>query len=208
MRWYQANRTASVDRGLAAPLGLAFDGVHIWVAAFAQGFGSFVQGLRASDGVALKPYFAGNSSTLLTGIAFDGANIWAVDNHNNNVIKVRASDGAVLATPVVGQSPQGVAFDGANIWVANAGSNNVTKLRARDGKLLGAFAVGACPSVWPLTGPISGRRTRPATTSPSCGPAVVLYSGPFPWAPHLLRWRLTVPTSVANLRGSPGMSKL
>ena len=32
------------------------------------------------------------------GIAFDGANIWVANGGNNNVTKLRASDGAVLGT--------------------------------------------------------------------------------------------------------------
>jgi DNA-binding beta-propeller fold protein YncE len=62
------------------------------------------------------------------GVAFDGANIWVTNNGNNNVNKLRPSDGTVLGTFAVGTGPFGVAFDGANIWVANNGSNTVSKL--------------------------------------------------------------------------------
>ena len=63
-------------------------------------------------------------------MAFDGANIWVVNFLNNNVTKLRASDGVEQpGSPFnVGTQPYGVAFDGANIWVANNGSNNVSKL--------------------------------------------------------------------------------
>ena len=62
------------------------------------------------------------------GVAFDGANIWVTNANNNNVTKLRASDGEVLGTFSVGFGPIGVAFDGANIWVANSGDGTVSKL--------------------------------------------------------------------------------
>ncbi|MCZ6753411.1 MAG: PEGA domain-containing protein [Acidobacteria bacterium] len=80
------------------------------------------------------------------GVAFDGANIWVSNQGNHNVMKLRASDGALLGTFTVGTGPNYVASDGANIWVSNTGSGNVTKLRASDGANLGSFAVGNDPT--------------------------------------------------------------
>ena len=85
-------------------------------------------------------------------VAFDGGNLWVVNNGSNNVTKLRTSDGTNLGTFPVGAGPQGVAFDGAHIWVLNNGSNNVTKLGASDGGNLGRFSVGIGP-----TGAYSGR---------------------------------------------------
>ncbi len=76
-------------------------------------------------------------------LAFDGANIWVTNYMDNNVTKLRASDGANLGSFAVGSFPQRIALDGANIWVANLDSDNVTKLRASDGANLGTFSVGS-----------------------------------------------------------------
>jgi DNA-binding beta-propeller fold protein YncE len=46
---------------------------------------------------------------------------------SNNIMKLRASDGAILGTFAVGNGPGDVAFDGANIWVANYLSFSVSK---------------------------------------------------------------------------------
>jgi DNA-binding beta-propeller fold protein YncE len=51
------------------------------------------------------------------GLAFDGANIWVVNQNDRTVTKLRASDGTNLGTFGVGQTPQGAAYDGTNIWV-------------------------------------------------------------------------------------------
>jgi len=65
-------------------------------------------------------------------MAFDGANIWVANNGSNNVMKLRASDGAVLGTFTVGRGPFGVALAptaaGVMVWVANFGSDTVSKL--------------------------------------------------------------------------------
>ncbi len=79
------------------------------------------------------------------GIAFDGANIWVANQDDNNVTKLRASDGTILGVFPVGNHPLAIAFDRANIWVVNGGDNNVTKLRASDGNNLGTFPVGFIP---------------------------------------------------------------
>ena len=47
---------------------------------------------------------------------------------DTTVTKVRASDGIILGTYTVGNSPNSIAFDGANIWVTNDGSATVTKI--------------------------------------------------------------------------------
>jgi hypothetical protein len=78
-------------------------------------------------------------------VVFDGANIWASNAGNNNVVKLRVSDGTILGTFSVGQNPFGMVFDGANVWAANVGDNTVTKLRASDGANLGTFGVGPQP---------------------------------------------------------------
>jgi DNA-binding beta-propeller fold protein YncE len=63
----------------------------------------------------------------VSGIAFDGANIWVIVNKTKSVTKLRASDGVILGYFNIGKGPSGVAFDGANIWVANF-SGTVSKM--------------------------------------------------------------------------------
>lgn len=98
--------------------------------------------------VALLRWYPINQTTNFTvgnatdGMAFDGAAMWVVSNGDNTVIKIRASDGAVLGTFPVGSKPGFAAFDGANVWVTNSQSQSVTELRASDGTVLGTFTVG------------------------------------------------------------------
>jgi DNA-binding beta-propeller fold protein YncE len=56
-----------------------------------------------------------------TALAFDGDHIWVANNNSGDVTKLRAYDGAHLATVPTGPGSRGIAFDGANVWVANVG---------------------------------------------------------------------------------------
>jgi len=61
------------------------------------------------------------------GLAFDGTSIWVVNEFDNTVTKLRASDGTIEGVFAIGREPKYVVFDGANIWVANYVSNTVSK---------------------------------------------------------------------------------
>jgi hypothetical protein len=82
--------------------------------------------ILASTGAVVGTYSAGNGAISA---AFDGANMWVVNQNSNTVTKLVASTGAVVGTYAVGAFPVGVAFDGTNIWVAGViGGGGVTKL--------------------------------------------------------------------------------
>jgi len=78
------------------------------------------------------------------GLVSDGENIWVANYNDNNVMKLRASDGVVLGTFPVKTGPGRLAFDGASIWVACA-VGTVTKLRASDGTVEDNVPVGRDP---------------------------------------------------------------
>jgi len=136
-------------------------------------------------------------------VAFDGANVWVVNNGSENVTKIRVGDGAVLGTFAVGGLPTAIAFDGANMWVANSGSNNVTKLRASDGANLGTFPAGSAPqavafdgtNLWvvnDLGGPVNGTVTKLrasdganiGTVPISIAPVSIAFDGANMWVGH------------------------
>ena len=98
-----------VHRFLLLALGLSLSSQFVF-RAFGQEAGTpIVQTLRV-----------GNSPT---GLAFDGGNVWVVNDLDNNVMKLRDADGALLGTFNVGLYPVRAAFDGTNIWVTNFGND-------------------------------------------------------------------------------------
>src|SRR5207249_7395436 len=81
-----------------------------------------------------------------SGVAFDGASIWVANFFGQSVLKLRPSDGAVLATVAVPDGPADVLAAGPYVWVASNGADRVTKLRASDGMVVGSFRAGRHPS--------------------------------------------------------------
>lgn len=148
----------------------------------------------------LKWYIANSSNRFPVGnqpygLCFDGANIWAANNADGTVSKVRASDGVLLGSFTVPGSPFGVAFDGANIWVTSSAFNNVTKLRASDAKTWALSRRGAIRFCWRSTAQTSGRPTVPTTRLRSCVPATAKIWVPSQLATLPLRWLSTARTS-------------
>src|SRR5438105_8010737 len=99
-----------------------------WIVSFAVAlFWQLPAVTPQANGVTIQSFPVGFDPT---GLAYDGVNVWVVNQSSNNVTKLRASDGANLGTFAVGNVPLFAAFDGANIWVTNWASDTVTKLRA------------------------------------------------------------------------------
>ena len=66
------------------------------------------------------------------GICFDDQNIWVTNYFDDEVTKLRASDGSLVGTYSMHMWSWGICFDGQNIWVTNFDDDEVTKLRASD----------------------------------------------------------------------------
>ena len=91
LHWYDANLTTTFTVG-NGPLGMAFDGAHLWIANF---FGNNVTKLETSTGKILGKFPAGVGPWR---VAFDGANVWVTNITGDSVTKLRASDGKMLGT--------------------------------------------------------------------------------------------------------------
>ncbi len=117
------------------PLGIAFDGEHIWTANVGPvGTVSIITPDAALPwGVTSMAVGIGASSPI--GALFDGTSIWITDKGLNTVVKLDTS-GAVLQTITVGTQPNFPAFDGTSVWVPNSGSNSVSVIRATNGSVL------------------------------------------------------------------------
>jgi DNA-binding beta-propeller fold protein YncE len=90
--------------------------------------------------VTLNPFGVNNVTTGFfdpVGILYDGANVWVVDQRGSpgNLLKLD-SNGVIIQTVPVGQTPRNPLFDGTNIWVPNNASNSITVVRASTGTVL------------------------------------------------------------------------
>jgi hypothetical protein len=132
-----ANEIQGGASSIAGDGGLAFDGRNIWVGIGVNDNPSNINLLfqvRPSDGAILNSVNLGTSSSFSTvsGVAFDGANIWAART-DGFAVKVRVSDLTVQGTVPVDGSAFGIAFGGGNIWVACNSSGLVTRFAAGPG---------------------------------------------------------------------------
>jgi glutamine cyclotransferase len=113
-------------------IAVAFDGDYVWVSTW----NTSVVRLKRDGSNAGTFQVSGKP----LGIAFDGANIWAVGNQGSSVTKLDAKTGATLGTFPYPGAPYGVAFDGKDIWVS--GSPYVVRYRDVDGAQLGMLYDG------------------------------------------------------------------
>lgn len=106
------------------PFNIAYDGQRIWTANMAGSVSI----------ITLNPVSVTTASTgftALTGIIFDGTNMWVSDaNGSAGKLHKLDSNGAIVLSVDFGNSPQRPAFDGTNIWVPRFTANAVTVVRA------------------------------------------------------------------------------
>lgn len=69
-------------------------------------------------------------------IAFDGENIWVINDGDSTLVKMQPSDGTILGTFPIGDTALDILFDGTNIWVSNFFGDSVMQFRPSDGQLL------------------------------------------------------------------------
>jgi len=111
----------------SGPGGIGYDGQRIWTAN---------SGASVSI-ITFNPTSVTNVSNgffILSGVIYDGANIWVTD-FTGSVDKLHKLDssGVILQTVDVGSAPAFPAFDGTNIWVPNGISDTVSVVRATGG---------------------------------------------------------------------------
>jgi hypothetical protein len=122
--------TTSVGGGI---IDLAFDGARIWTSNnLSQDFSIVSFGIFGTNVTNITNSIVGPAA-----IIYDGSNMWATDSaFPQRICKLDPSDGHVLLSLPVGQTPEFPVFDGTNIWVPNQISNSVTVVKVSTGTLL------------------------------------------------------------------------
>jgi DNA-binding beta-propeller fold protein YncE len=100
----------------------------MWVANYNDDTVSVV---RASDGTLVTTIVSPTVGPDPIALAFDGANMWVVNENaygdRGSVSIIRVVDHTLVATVPVGKEPEAIAFDGANMWIANFYDDTVSK---------------------------------------------------------------------------------
>ena len=123
---------------LNAPIGIAFDGVSMWVS---NQIGFNVTKVNLSSMVMTN--YAGTCATPW-GIAYDNnGSMWVANYGTENVTKVNITNGAMKNYTGTGVHPETIAYDGnGNMWVQNAGSNLTTKVISSTGAMTNYSGTG------------------------------------------------------------------
>jgi DNA-binding beta-propeller fold protein YncE len=82
--WVRTVRAGSY--GFSGPLGIAFDGSHLWVM---NSTGNSATELNASNGSWVRTVTAGSYGfNLPSAVAFDGSHLWVANNGGNSVTEI------------------------------------------------------------------------------------------------------------------------
>ena len=142
----------------ANPVAVAFDGEKIWVVNSGE---DSLTSFRV-DGTKRRLYpekeisgvfnFDPLPLTRPVDLAFDGENMWVVNQGGDEVIKFPVSEGIVTiignSKPEnferigVGNNPSAIAFDGEHMWVTHSGAKNLTKIRVSDNEIIQTISAG------------------------------------------------------------------
>lgn len=129
----------STNVNLSQPMGMAFDGVNLWVA---EGGGTVLSKFKASD-----LSFVANvtvSGCPNRAMVFDGTYIWSGNDCASQIKRVKVSDSTVT-TFTIGGSPNYLAFDGTYIWASySSGTNNLQRID-QTGTVINTYSVGNFP---------------------------------------------------------------
>jgi len=124
----------------ANPLGITYDGTHIWVANYSS---SRVSKYLESSGEFIYSVPVGVNPSQLQ---FDGTHVWVANRGSNNVMKIDPVTNTVIATySSGGVQPIGLLFDGTFMWITNITSGTVVKMML-NGTIVGTFpSAGTSP---------------------------------------------------------------
>jgi hypothetical protein len=132
--------------------GIAYDGAHVWTANISGSVSIATPGASIPRTVTT----VATGFVSLSGMIFDGTNIWVTDVGNvpfigekpvGALLKLDAG-GAILQTITVGKVPRGPTFDGTNIWVPNSNSASISVVRASSGAVLRTLTGNGLVAPW------------------------------------------------------------
>jgi hypothetical protein len=118
-----------------SPIGISFDGARIWTANEGPGGSGGSVSIVTLNPLSVTTVTAGFTQAF--GIQYDGANMWVTDGGTTpgKLLKLD-SNGAIMQTVTVGNTPSLLVFDGTNLWVPNESSNSLMVVRASTGAVL------------------------------------------------------------------------
>jgi YVTN family beta-propeller protein len=121
--------------------GMAFDGLHLWVALHGSSVVLKVD-INTGDVVSIVPVDSRPHS-----VAYNGSHVFVTNFGSNSVSKIDPSTATVVGTIAVGANPAGIAVnpDHGTLWVANSGSGTASVFHGDSTSVEHAVMVGINP---------------------------------------------------------------
>jgi hypothetical protein len=188
-RWYYSNMSQNGVTVADLPLGICFDGLHLWVARYDA---ALVDKWRAPDATYVATYDTGNSPY---DVVYDGIHVWIVNYGGGTVTERTCADGALVRTVTVGVQCQRGLFDGTYVWVS-CDDGKLYRINAASGAVDSSGTFGSIPRgmafdgnyLWvTFFGENKVRKIRPsdfavvATYDVGTNPEAVLFDGANIW---------------------------
>lgn len=215
-KWYEASTTSFFPIEQGNPVGMAFDGIYVYVLVIDSEFQGSIIVMRPNDGVitgirTLGSMRAGN-------IECDGARVWITKRGLfglSQLLSIQLTDGATNLASSFGGLPSGIAFDGEHIWLPLPAGDAVRKINALTREEVGIFTVGNGPgeavydgdSVWVVNSSDNSVTKLRASDGEVLGtfstgnrPGKAVFDGANLWVVNRLD------NTVTKLRTSDGMS--
>ncbi len=123
----------------AHPLGLAWDGTHLWVG---YQWSSYIQRIDPADCTVVVSIDA--PSNVVSGVAWDGSAVWASLEYSGFIYRLDPVTGDVLSQ-IPSPSPDGeygsadLAWDGTHLWLADYRLDSLYRIDSSDGTILDTF---------------------------------------------------------------------
>jgi sugar lactone lactonase YvrE len=126
---------ASFDLPVKTPMGLAWDGSHLWVADLAT---ASVNAVDPASGKILRKLDTPGYSP--SGLAWDGKLLWILDSADKTAYALNPETGITRrALALDSDTPEGLGWDGQALWVVDAKAGTLSRLDQQDGTTFASF---------------------------------------------------------------------
>ncbi len=122
--------------GFSAPVAIAADGSHLWVAN-----GNSMTELNAADGAQVRTL---SDFSFPSSIAVEGSHLWVANGGGLSVTELNTADGSQVRSLAASQysiyNPVAIAADSVHVWIAEGAYDAVTEVNSADGSLVAVLS--------------------------------------------------------------------
>jgi glutamine cyclotransferase len=123
--------------------GIAWDGEHLWQGGFTTSEGAYAYAewiyRYTVDGNIIDSIPAPSLSQGISGLTFDGTNLWALLEETNQIVELDINDGTILSNytyPELATNGWDMSFDGTYLWAAGYSPGILLQIDPQNGAII------------------------------------------------------------------------